>query len=202
MFCPQCGTTQGDDLKFCKSCGANLSAVRQAVTTHETPEKSYWGKAWGTNWLHFQEELEKLKQIRELNRSPEEKRYNEIKAGVITSCVGLGLMIFLYVFMQGIIMSGKVPSDTAQILSHVWIAGVIPLFVGAGLLINGVFVSQKLVELKKQKVQEKDTARRLAPVTDSNDELLPSADWYESDSPKPSVTEHTTRQLENSKQIK
>jgi len=23
MFCPQCGTSQGDELKFCKSCGAN-----------------------------------------------------------------------------------------------------------------------------------------------------------------------------------
>ena len=160
------------------------------------------GKAWGKNWLHFQEELEKLKQIRELNRSPEEKRYNEIKAGVITSCVGVGLMIFLYIFMQGIILGGKVPFDTAQILSRIWIAGVIPLFVGAGLLINGVFISKKLVELKKQKVQETETTKRLASARDGNDELSPSADWYEADSPKPSVTEHTTRQLENSKQMK
>ncbi len=199
MFCPKCGTNQSDELKFCKSCGANLSAVRQAVTTRETSEKSGSGKSWVENIMLLQDEREKRK--RENLRS-EERRYNEIKAGVITSCVGVGLMIFLYIFMQGIILGGRVPFETAQILSRIWIAGVIPLFVGAGLLINGVLVSKKLVELKKREVQEKETAKRLASARDSNDELSPSADWYESDSPKPSVTEHTTRQLENSNQIK
>ena len=199
MFCPQCGTTQGDDLKFCKSCGANLSAVRQAVTTRETSEKSDGGKSWVENIMLLQDEQAKRK--RDRLRS-EERRYNEIKAGVITSCAGVGLMIFLYIFMQGIILGGRVPFETAQILSRIWIAGVIPLFVGAGLLINGAFVGKKLVELKKREVQEKETAKRLASAGDSNDELSPSADWYESGSPKPSVTEHTTRQLENSNQIK
>ncbi|HST22075.1 MAG TPA: hypothetical protein VLR90_13205, partial [Blastocatellia bacterium] len=121
---------------------------------------------------------------------------------VITSCVGIGLMIFLYIFMQGIILGGKVPFDAAQILSRIWIAGVIPVFVGAGLLINGVFVSRKLIELKKRELQEKETTKRLAAAQHSKDELSPSADWYESDSPKPSVTEHTTRQLENFNQMK
>ena len=199
MFCPQCGTSQGDELKFCKSCGANLSAVRQAVTTRETSDKSQWGKSWVENIMLLQDEHEKRK--RERSRS-EERRYNEIKAGVITSSVGVGLMIFLFVFMQGIIMGGKVPFDTAQILGRIWIAGVIPLFVGAGLLINGVFVSKKLVELRKREVQEKENAKRLASAGDSNDELSPPADWYESGPPKSSVTEHTTRQLENSNQIK
>jgi len=40
MFCPQCGIRQSEELKFCKSCGANLYAVRQVVTTRETGEKS------------------------------------------------------------------------------------------------------------------------------------------------------------------
>ena len=46
MFCPRCGSTQSEELKFCKSCGANLSAVRQAVDTRETGGKIDWNKTW------------------------------------------------------------------------------------------------------------------------------------------------------------
>jgi hypothetical protein len=202
MFCPQCGISQSDELKFCKSCGANLYAVKQAVNTREIPEKSDSNKTWMAEVFRYQDELEKRKRKRELSISPEKNRYNEIKAGVITSCGGLGLMIFLYVFMQGIILGGKVPFDTAQILGHLWVAGVIPLFVGVGLLINGMFVSKKLVELRKQELQATEATKQLAPASDSHNTLSPSADWYESGSPKPSVTEHTTRQLENSSRTK
>lgn len=201
MFCPKCGTEQGDDLKFCKSCGANLSAVRQVVTTREGIARNPWGmgNAWGEYWIRRQEEEARLKRERESRITPEVKRYTEIKAGVITGCVGLGLMIFLYVFMQGIISGGRVPFDAAQIISRLWIVGVIPLFVGAGLLINGVLVSKKLVELQNQKLQEAEPAKRLGSVKDSEDEFSPSANWYDTGSAKPSVTENTTRQLEKSK---
>ncbi|MGA9768145.1 MAG: hypothetical protein WBV94_03840 [Blastocatellia bacterium] len=197
MFCPKCGTNQSDELKFCKSCGGNLAAVRQAVTTREASEKPDWGKSWSL----FLDDQERRKKERERRINPEEKRYNEIKAGVITSCVGVGLMLFLYLFMQGIISGGNIPFEAAQILSRIWIAGVLPLFVGAGLLINGVFVGRKLVEIRKRELQEAETTTKLAATRDSNDELSPSADWYEPGSAKPSVTEHTTRQLENSRQM-
>ena len=200
MFCPQCGTSQGDELKFCKSCGANLYAVKQAVTSREGPEKVGWGQAWVTQMRVIQDEQEKRKRERE---RPEEKRYNEIKAGVITSCIGVGVMIFLYVLMQGIILSGQNPPRDAEILSRIWIAGVIPLFIGLGLLINGVFVSKKLVELRQRELQGPEAAKTLAAARDSLDDFSPaSAARYESDSPKPSVTEHTTRQLENSSRTK
>jgi len=39
MFCPQCGSTQNDELKFCKSCGVNLDAVRQAAAMRDPSEK-------------------------------------------------------------------------------------------------------------------------------------------------------------------
>jgi uncharacterized membrane protein YvbJ len=32
MFCPKCGTENIDDAKFCRSCGANVSLVPQALT--------------------------------------------------------------------------------------------------------------------------------------------------------------------------
>ena len=39
---------------------------------------------------------------RAMGITPEIKRYQEIKAGVIVSCIGIGLSIFLYWFMQGV----------------------------------------------------------------------------------------------------
>ncbi len=32
MYCPKCATENGDDTKFCRSCGTNLSLVPQALT--------------------------------------------------------------------------------------------------------------------------------------------------------------------------
>ncbi|HEX5734509.1 MAG TPA: hypothetical protein VF131_16860 [Blastocatellia bacterium] len=178
-------------MKFCKSCGANLHAVRQAVTTRETGEKIEWSKSWG--------ELKRRQMELEMYLSPEEKRYKEIKAGVITSCVGIAGMIFLYILMQGIILGGDIPPTAAEILSRVWVAGVIPFFVGIGILINGLVVSKKLVELANRGPQQKETARILKSAGKNKENAtLSSADWHESDSPQPSVTENTTRQLRDS----
>lgn len=203
MFCPNCGTTQGEDLKFCKHCGANLVAVRQAVSTRETGEKFDWSKTWvaemflsGAEHERRQQELERQRGI-----TPEVKRYNEIKAGVITSCVGVGVMIFLYVFMQGLILGGNLTPAAAEIISRLWVAGVIPFFVGVGLLINGLFVSKRLVETARQEMRAKETPKALELTGRSQkDASLSSVDWSEGGSPRFSVTEHTTRQLDNSVQ--
>jgi hypothetical protein len=201
MFCPQCGTNQAEDLKFCKSCGANLFAVRQVVTARDTGDKFDWSKTWVTEMFLSHEERKRRKQ--ELQRArgitPEVKRCNEIKAGVITSCVGIGLMIFLYVLMQGVILGGNIPPNAVDIISRIWIVGVIPFFVGLGLLINGVIVSKRLVEIYNRELERKERPDALdSTIKSKEDASLSSADWYESDSPRSSVTENTTRQLRDS----
>lgn len=40
MFCPQCGTESPADLKFCRSCGANLRVISKAVTLSEAIARS------------------------------------------------------------------------------------------------------------------------------------------------------------------
>ena len=198
MFCPQCGSNQSEELKFCKACGANLQALRQAVATREAGEKIDWSKTWVAEMFMSSEETARRKA--ELERlqgiTPEVKRYNEIKAGVITSSVGLAVAIFLFVFMQGIISGGKVPHDEAEILSRLWIAGVIPLFVGIALIINGLFVSKKLVEISGRGTQPKpNTLER-----DAEPHTLRSADTNEFMPSNFSVTEETTRHLRDSGQ--
>ncbi|HWS56789.1 MAG TPA: hypothetical protein VN228_21815 [Pyrinomonadaceae bacterium] len=152
MFCPQCGANQGDDLKFCKLCGANLSAVRQAVAAPEAVEKSDWSKTWVAEM--FLSEGERKRRMEELERlrgiTPEVKRYNEIKAGVITACVGVAVSIFLFIISEGVIRSGQNPPGDAEIIGRIWAAGIIPFMVGIGLIINGLFVSKKQVEAARR----------------------------------------------------
>ena len=187
MFCPRCGANQIEDLKFCKTCGVNLHAVRQLVETKEGGKKFDWSETWVAEMFLSADahERRKLELERARGITPEIKRYNEIKAGVITASGGLALMLVLFVLMQGLISGGKFPVDTAEVLSRLWIAGVIPVFIGIALIINGLFVSKKIVEVAN---------REALPVTDPKPQLrAPNTAEFV---PTPvSVTEETTRHL-------
>ncbi len=191
MFCPQCGITQSDDLKFCKSCGANLLAVREVVATRDTGGKFDWSKTWVAEMMLSGDEREKRNEEIERQRgiAPGSTRsQKEIKAGVITTSVGVGLAIFLFVFMQGIIAGGNIDREATAILSRLWIVGVIPVFVGLGLLINGLFVKNTGQAQMKPGAFERD-AQPVALPPGNTAEFTPSPS---------SVTEHTTRQLRDS----
>jgi hypothetical protein len=193
MFCPRCGSNQDEALKFCKACGANLYAVKQVVDTRQTDENFNWNKTWVAEM--FASSSEAIKRQKELERlqgiTPEIKRYNEIKAGVITSSVGVALMIFLAIFMQGIIHGGKVPDDTAEILSRVWVAGVIPLFVGLALIFNGYYVSRKAIEAAKR--EGRQTGELTSEPLDTP--ALKAANTTEFIPARFSVTEDATKHL-------
>src|SRR5438105_12201724 len=101
MFCPQCGASHQDDLNYCKKCGAHLQAVRTALETRSGDDKFDWNKTWVAEMLMSHDEIK-----RKRNLTPEQRRRNEIKGGVITTSAGLGLTIVLPVIMEGIIASG------------------------------------------------------------------------------------------------
>ena len=197
MFCPQCGSTQNDELKFCKSCGMNLEAVRNVVATRGVNETFDGSRTWIAEMFLSESERKRRKEEIERERgiTPEMKRYNEIKAGVIVSSVGIGVMIFLNALMQGIILSGQNPPSDAAILSRIWLAGLIPFLVGLALVVNGWFVSKKQVELARRSV-----------ITDgvlkAGDEpsMLNSADTTEFITPRFGVTEGTTKHLSSPSQ--
>jgi len=193
MFCPQCGSTQDEELKFCKACGVNLYAVKQVVAAREPEEKFDWSKTWVQEMFLSASEKKRRKEEIERQRgiTPEIRRYNEIKAGIIVSSVGIALAIFLFVFMGGLIASGKVSPEDGEILSRLWITGVIPLFVGLALITNGVVVSKKIVE----------AARRVSQIgldgleEQANPASLRSADTSGFPAAPFSVTEQTTKHL-------
>jgi hypothetical protein len=191
MYCPQCGANPSDELKFCNMCGANLHAVRKVVATRETDEKFDWGKTWVAEMFLSEEARKKRKYELERSMDPEIRRANEVKGGVITSCVGVGLMVFLYFFMEGVIKAGHIPPEAAEILSRVWLAGIIPFCVGVGLLINGLVVSKKLGKGTAKELPSKSDAVDSGPEPRS----LRPADTTEFITPGFSVTEGTTKHL-------
>jgi len=192
MFCPRCGSSQSEDLRFCKVCGADLSAAMQIVAAREPGEKFDWNKTWVTEMFLSADEkkIRKAKLERERGITPEIKRYTEIKAGIIVGSVGIALSIFLFVFMGGLIASGKVTPEAAEILSRLWIAGVIPLFVGLALVANGAIVSKKLVEAARRA----SLAEQEGLAGAANPKLGP-ADTSEFVAAPFSVTEQTTKHL-------
>jgi hypothetical protein len=195
MFCPRCGSTQDEDLRFCKSCGANLLAVRRAVDSKEPETKvdptAPWFAAMAMSDAESKRQQEELYHRRGI--APEVQRYNEIKAGVITSSVGVGIVFLVYTVMQGIILSGAVSPATAEILSRLWIAGILPLLVGLALIVNGVFVSKKLAQIVKRAAEpaQGSTEKGTNPLA------LPTADTPEFAPSSFSVTEGTTKHLDS-----
>lgn len=203
MFCPQCGTNLNEDLKFCKQCGANLYAVRHALTAPETQEKFDWSKTWVAEMFMSESERKRREQLIDEERgiTPEIKRYGEIKAGVIVSSVGLGVMIFLYVFMKGLVQSGEVDAGEAEILKRVWVAGVIPFLIGLGLMINGTIVSSRQIKTMKQLQASKEETEKQKSLGKNTDRLyLEPADSSEFIPSSFSVTEGTTRTLQKPEQ--
>jgi hypothetical protein len=185
MICPRCGSSQSEQVKFCTVCGGNLAAVRQALEVRDADDKFDWTKTWMAEMFMTHEEQQRRRGV-----TPEIRRYNEIKAGVITSSVGLALMIFLFVFMQGLVLNSNVTADAAVILTRLWIAGVIPFIVGLALIGNGLFVSKKIVEIANR---EKERANNLPGGTEPP--ALRSPDTNEFLSTPFSVTEQTTKHL-------
>ncbi|MET0625469.1 MAG: zinc ribbon domain-containing protein [Pyrinomonadaceae bacterium] len=193
MFCPQCGNKQSDELKFCNLCGANLYAVRQVVATREAADKFDWSKTWVAEM--FMSEAERKRRQEEIERqrgvTPEIKRYNEIKAGVIVSSIGLALMLVLFVIGMAI-SRGPIPPEDAELVRSIWVGGFIPFMIGLALIFNGLFVSRKIVELKKRaRLPEPEEL----PQPAEPQPALKSADTSEFIHSDFSVTEGTTKHL-------
>src|SRR5689334_10828827 len=190
MICPRCASNQGDDIKFCTSCGANLQAVRDVLDAPEG-KKFDWSNTWVADMFMSGQmaEARKVEMERRLGITPEVKRYNEIKAGVIVSCVGVGVSIFLYFIMHAI--ASQNPRD-AELLNSIWLAGIIPFMVGLALIVNGVVVSKKMVQVMEREAQRNMPLSEGMPARG-----LRAADTSEFIPTNFSVTDQTTRHLES-----
>mgnify|MGYP000163764730 CR=1 FL=1 len=145
MFCPSCGTETREAIKFCKKCGTNLKRVQGVLGKGGAGSSANQSTDWNQWWI--EEHQEKREQNKK--KLPEEKRLEEVKAGIITASIGLAITIFLNHFLGAI--AGTVDGPESGILRNIWPVGLIPFFIGLAITFNGLFISKRIVELKKQR---------------------------------------------------
>lgn len=183
MFCPQCGAQADQGIKYCKQCGINLRRILGVM--------SRGGASMDWNDVWKEEALEEQRLNRK--KSPEEKRIEEIKSGVITSSVGLALTIFFSFLFDAV--ANNVGGSQAEILRSLWAIGLVPLFIGVGIVFNGVYLSRRIVELKREQAQPPQLLAQPQPqslfgvVDTAKVQQLPATNA------QVSVTEHTTAHL-------
>lgn len=188
MFCPGCGIQITEEIKFCKNCGANLRGVREAMMARG--EQFDWSKTWVAEMFMTEEERERRRGV-----TPEQKRNNELRAGVITTAAGVGAMIFLYFFLGTVarVEGGR----EAEIISRVWLAGVVPFLIGLALLFNGIFLRRRELqshERESRALSEQTPLPNQIPAKTTS-QLLMDAETNAASRADFSVTEDTTAHL-------
>ena len=139
MFCPQCGTESPSELKFCRSCGANLKVIGKAVTLSEAIARSDGVPAKikelisnikisqvteevsramdmmnreiaRTSEEHRQKRREEyLRRRQRRQKTAEERRERHFTKGVIKLFWGSGFTVFLYFLAHSLVL--KLPPE-------------------------------------------------------------------------------------------
>jgi hypothetical protein len=168
MFCPKCGAHNLEDAKYCRSCGADIRLVPQALRGR-LPEGVYG-----------EDEGEALVETGRKERKSKSNKPPTLEKGLENLFSGIA---FLIIFMLGFFyMRG---------LFMVWVWFVIPGlgYVGQGL---GQLIRSRSAG---QALPPSDSFHPAAALPPTPALGLPSAATGEIKSPPASVTESTTRNL-------
>lgn len=143
MFCPNCGSEERQPIQFCRTCGTNLRAVKtaiqqpDAITASAVSAREEIGRAVASRIgaLERAKDLSKvaeevLPEIEKFLESPEERRLRRLRAGVMTTFIGLGATLFFLVW-----------SIAAGEHDLPWPIGFVPFFIGIAMIVNALFLT-------------------------------------------------------------
>ncbi len=194
MFCPSCGSEERQLSQFCRGCGTDLRAVRaglerpDAITNSAATARDEIGRAVAAKIRELQGPGELkimaddvLPKIEQFLESPEEKRLRRMRTGVITSAVGLGVML---AFLLLSLATGK------EDLLFPFGMATIAFFIGLGLIINGklLTVQRKQISTSAPEIIPQSVIERQPEIANVEHREL---------APPPSIIEHTTHRLSN-----
>jgi hypothetical protein len=204
MFCPTCGSEERQLSQYCRACGTDLRSVRitlekpDAVTASAVSAREQISRAVADK-IRQMESSEDFKgvvevvlpQIDKFLESPEEKRLRRIRAGVGSASIGLGATLVA-------LLLSLVNHDFFMFIG----LGLVPFFIGLGILINGLAFTlprKELADNSSEALAQKflDLHNVIginsppAPSESGTNEL----DSHQRTAVRPSVTEHTTHQL-------
>jgi hypothetical protein len=201
MFCPNCGLDDPNKNQFCRGCGTLLQVVRSVleqpdtITSSAVTAREGIGRAIADKIAEFEDAHELRQSVHELLpaiqrflESPEERllykqeqRLNQIREGVLTSVVGLAIVI------PSLLLSWMVHEERILIASAL---GLLVFLIGLGITItawwftgisNASGLSSENINIQIERGEEQ---KKLLERKVSN----PNSGFQ-------SVTEVTTRQL-------
>ena len=169
MYCPQCGTESQADLKFCRSCGANLKVIGKAVSLSEAIARSDSVPAKIKDIVkslkiekvtdEVSRAMEKMNQ--EIARTSEEhrrkagwrkqktseqRRERHLTKGTIKLFWGGGLSVFLYFLSHALVLKlppdviASIPFEIDPVVRVLWLIGLIPMLAGLGHILAGLTI--------------------------------------------------------------
>jgi hypothetical protein len=203
MFCPGCGLEERQSNQFCRACGTDLRSIRfaleapdkitaSAITARDEIGSAVAAKIRETSLSEFQEVAEDLlPEIEKFLESPEEKRLRRIRAGIVTSSIGLGATLAFAI-------AAALMKDSGIFM--VAGAGLVCFFIGIGLVINGLFLTMPRKQLSDRSPdgnRQRELDKHPLNIK-TNDLVLPEGTPHSFSS----VTENTTRHLEEKQPVK
>lgn len=196
MFCPGCGLEERNANQFCRACGTDLRPVRNAlekpdnITASAVSARDEIGRAVADKirGTHSAKDLllvaeDVLPQIEKFLESPAERRLRRIRTGTLISLIGLGVAVAF--FLVGAFAEAKFLPLAGL--------GVVTFFIGLSFVINGLLFTVPKQQLS-DKSDDAETQRKLDAVT--SELSLPESNEVFS-----SVTEHTTRHLDQKQTV-
>lgn len=208
MYCPACGSEERQLSQYCRACGTDLSVVRRGLERPDTitasavsaREQISQAIADKIRQLESAKDLKSvaedvLPQIEKFLESPEEKRLRRVRAGVVLAAIGLGGALLMFLMS---LQSHDMLPFTAL--------GLIAFLMGLGLVINGLVftIPRKTLADRSEEARAQEELESLAQnsyaasqlsAQSTNDLPGPSDRMLA----RPSVTEHTTHQLNRNK---
>ena len=169
MYCPRCATANSDDTKFCRSCGANLALVPQAMSGRLREEG-----------LSRRDRLRERREQRREERHRGEHSEPALAKGITQLIMGMGfLVVAAAIFFTS-------PGGRGW-----WWAMLFPAF---SLMGGGV---ARIVSAMTRPQLQPGPSQMVPPPARNTGELPPQQQY--NPLPPPSVTEGTTRHLDPSR---
>lgn len=198
MYCPTCGSEERQASQFCRACGTDMRAVRitlerpDAVTESAISARDQIGRAIADKirTTKTASQLQKvaedvLPEIEKFLESPAERRLRRLRTGMVTGFIGIGAAL-----------AGVLASLVEADLFVLVIPGMILLFVGLAIMLNGLWftIPRKQLDYRYNMPPESLDSKQNTGGLKST-APIPDVSRNESNRALPSVTEHTTHQL-------
>lgn len=198
MYCPSCGIEDAQANQFCRSCGTDMRPVRTVLSRPDTLTEAgalarhEISRAIADKIREARSPAELavvaenvVPEIEKFLESPAEKRLRRMRVGMIVTAAGSGAFLAM-LFVS--VIARLWDEDIVYLLG---IGGIITMFIGIGLFLNGQFLTVPKFDIPDE-TEEADRQRELDSRYISPAEIGPA----EEKSLFPSVTEHTTRSLD------